>query len=457
MVLHEEEKRILRKLAQKGYTPAYVYFERILEERLNFINKLLSGKNNFYFLFALLANNNPHLLSAIIEKGGEKFKGFICSSYEEFSLIMSLPNLKEGMFIDYHDPIMDEEILYKIKFFRRSMEENNIKLFITVNSFYQYTLVKRVFKDMIGHENGKPGPVSIFLRVSLDTKDGKDFTYFNYHGKYARFGIEEFDSVMEDVNDFKIGLHIYPGTNIVSKEYYKNIIDLLYEKYEKYKEKIFAIDFGGGFGVNYDKCKPDDNLITEAVEYINEKFKNSNLIKIIEPGRSIIAPAGVLLSRVKDKKIRDGILFLTVDSGFPNFARPYIYEQFHKVEILSDNNEFKETPVLIGGFSMASQDFVYGEFENNKDCKGISPVKPKVMKVPTNLLNIKSPEEGIGTPVIIYCTGAYGYNMASRFSGRPKPMEIFISKSGKPYIIRRAESEDGLLSGIIGVPEEVMV
>ncbi len=461
IILTSEEKEILTRLAESGYTPAYVYFERILNERINLLNNLLRKKENFYYLFALLANNNPHILSRIISKGTAKegkFKGFISSSYEEISLIMSLINLKEGMYIDYHDPIMDEKSLYKIKLMRGLFEDYNMKLIISVNSKYQFNLVCKVLKEEI-----KSGIVKTFFRIGLSQKDieeiknniqggdGFTYTYFNYHGDYARFGVENIADMIEEAKrrNMKIGLHIYPGTNIKNLQYYENFVRKVKKIYEKFKDYIFAIDLGGGFGINYEECMPEDKILERAVEIIAHEFGDS-VEKIIEPGRSVIGPAGILLTSVKDAKERNGILFLTVNAGFPNFARPYIYEEFHKVEILGENK--KERNVLIGGFSMASQDFLYGEFMENPSCKGISPVKPKKLEVP----EYSSVEDLIGMPVVIYCTGAYGYNMASRFSGRPKPMEILVSNK-RAYVIREAEGENGLLTGIPDIPREINI
>ncbi|WP_461832195.1 diaminopimelate decarboxylase family protein [Aquifex sp.] len=457
--LTTEEKEILKKLADAGYTPAYVYFERILKQRLNLLNDLLKDKEKFHYFFALLANNNPHLLSRIISKGtaeGGKFKGFICSSYEELSLIMSLINLKGGMYIDYHDPVMDKKILYRIKVQRGFFKDFEISLIISVNSKYQFNLVREVLKEEI-----KDNIVKIFLRIglseedmkeikdSIKDKDGFSYTYFNYHGNYARFGVEDLKGVMEEVKkeNIKVGFHIYPGTNIKSVEYYENFVKKVKKIYEEYKDYVFAVDFGGGFGVNYEECRPEDEVLKKAVEVIYNEFPKDTE-KIIEPGRTIIAPSGVLLTSVKDAKEKNGILFLTVNAGFPNFARPYIYEEFHKVELLGENKEEKD--VLIGGFSMASQDFLYGEFMKNPNCKGISPVKPKKLEVP----QYQSVEELIDTPVVIHCTGAYGYNMASRFSGRPKPMEILVVE-GRAYIIRDSEKDDGLFAGVPDIPREI--
>ncbi|HIQ49033.1 MAG TPA: hypothetical protein EYH58_05320 [Aquifex aeolicus] len=446
--LNDQEKEILEKLAKAGYTPAYVYFERILEERIKFLNELLKDQKNFYYFFALLANNNPHLLSRIIDKGtaeGGKFKGFICSSYEELSLIMSLVNLKEGMYIDYHDPVMDEKVLYRIKVQRGFFEDFEISLIISVNSRYQFNLVRKILKEEV-----KDNIVKIFLRIGLSEKDmeeiEKNYTYFNYHGKYARFGVEDLEGIMKEVENEKVGFHIYPGTNIRSEEYYEKFVERVKNIYKEFKDKVFAIDFGGGFGVNYEKCRPEDKVLEKAVDVICKEFEEVE--KIIEPGRTVIAPAGVLLTSVKDVKEKNGILFLTVDTGFSNFARPYIYEEFHKVELLGEDKEEKD--VLIGGFSMASQDFLYGKFGKNPNCKGISPVEPEKLEVP----KYGKVEELIGTPVIIHCTGAYGYNMASRFSGRPKPMEILVSGK-RAYIIRDSEKDDGLFAGVPDIPEEI--
>lgn len=463
----EKRKEALVRLAEKAYTPAYVYFGSLLEKRLEALNKILEPHENFYFLYALLANNNPHLLYRILAKGGKRFRGFICTSPEELYLLMNLSNLeiRQGeLVIDYHDPAMDDLDLYKLFFYFTVIRSYKFRVFITVNSLHQVRLVGEHLKRIPTASDY----FTVLLRTRLDGKRKIEDQYFNYCGPYARFGVESLEEAVEILKDYgikKVGLHIYPGTNLRDKDYYQEVIESLYGVYKELKKKIevSVVDFGGGFGIDYEKeegelLKETDEFLKSAVEIIRKKFKDEKIEKYLEPGRSIIAPVGCLLTRIKDLKeveVENGerILFLTVDAGLSTFVRPYIYEQFHRVEILpvsggGNSQKKSRKKVLIGGSSLASMDFLYGHFkllEGNtaRDFRGIRPVEPAELEVPEGLK--------VGDAVVIYYTGAYGYNMASHFAGRPRPWEILVTESGQAYVMREAEREEGLQIGINSV------
>lgn len=149
---------------------------------------------------------------------------------------------------------------------------------------------------------------------------------------------------------------------------------------------------------------------------------------VAEPGRSVIAACGALVTKILHCKIRpNGDTFITTDTNLSNFPRPYIYgdEGKHKVSIVSASSRPTPHPggakVVVCGNALPSGD-ILGVIEN-------FAFVPRA-----------------GDYVVIHDTGAYGYAMSSRFSGRLRPAELLLSNENV-QLIRKAEDDNLLLEG----------
>ena len=138
----------------------------------------------------------------------------------------------------------------------------------------------------------------------------------------------------------------------------------------------------------------------------------------LEPGRSIVGSAGLLLTRVMDMKKRDETTFVGIDASLANFARTYIYRQPHRIILANRPNARREVRnVAVTGNSVAGND---------------------IFAVGLTLPRIK-----VGDLLAILDVGAYGYSMSSHFCGRVRPAEILIA-DGSCKLIRERESERAL-------------
>jgi diaminopimelate decarboxylase len=177
------------------------------------------------------------------------------------------------------------------------------------------------------------------------------------------------------------------------------------------------VNLGGGVGIRYTREKPL-NLDTYA-RAITQHIRPLGCRLLLEPGRAIVGPAGVLLTRVLYlKRIRDRI-FIVVDAAMNDFMRPALYDAVHAI-----------TPVVRGSASVVRADIV-GPVCETGDC--FLRDWPIELPEPGDLL-------------ALWGAGAYGFTQASNYNSRPRPTEILVHKK-KFRVVRRRESLAELTRG----------
>ena len=184
---------------------------------------------------------------------------------------------------------------------------------------------------------------------------------------------------------------------------------------------IDYVDAGGGLGISYES--PQYDFSHQADDYaaaLGNPLRNLDVHLLLEPGRAIVGPAGVLLTSVVYNKSNNGKRFVIVDAAMNDLIRPALYGAFHEIAPLKqsvDGTEKKE-PVDIVGPVCETGDF----FARDRD---FGPVEE-------------------GDLVAIFDVGAYGMVLASNYNTRPRPAEVLVSgKSAK--LIRRREKISDLL------------
>jgi diaminopimelate decarboxylase len=181
--------------------------------------------------------------------------------------------------------------------------------------------------------------------------------------------------------------------------------------------RIEHLDLGGGLGVSY-----DGNPVPGVEAYAQTLLpivRPSGLSVILEPGRHIIAPAAVLLTRVIDVKPQgDDRLFVVMDAGMTELIRPMLYNAFHRIE-----------PVATSSAPPISCDIV-GPLCESSDTLG----KDRVVPTPA-----------VDDLFAIMDTGAYGSAMASNYNRRLLPAEVLLER-GEAVVIRRRQTIDELLA-----------
>lgn len=217
-----------------------------------------------------------------------------------------------------------------------------------------------------------------------------------------------------------IGLHAHVGSQITNLDPLtraaRALVDLARELAAA-GTRIEHLDLGGGLGVSYDGAP-----VPDACDYARAVLpvvRESGLAIVLEPGRHILAPAGVLLTRVVDVKPADAQkLFVVMDAGMTELLRPMMYNAFHRIE-----------PVVLSDAPATPVDVV-GPLCESSDTLGKDRLVPR-------------PE--VGELYAVLDTGAYGSVMASNYNRRLLPAEVLV-EDGTARIIRRRQTLDDVLA-----------
>jgi diaminopimelate decarboxylase len=177
------------------------------------------------------------------------------------------------------------------------------------------------------------------------------------------------------------------------------------------------LDAGGGLGISY-----DGGPVPPAARYaavLVDEMRSTHLPIVVEPGRSIVGPAAVLVARVVDIKARTATSdFAIIDAGMTELIRPALYGGFHQIE-----------PVRPRPGSLRSYE-IAGPVCESTDIVGRDRTLPPLQ---------------IGDLVAIRDTGAYGSAMASNYNRRPFPAEVLVD-DGRWRVIRRRQTIGDMLA-----------
>jgi diaminopimelate decarboxylase len=181
---------------------------------------------------------------------------------------------------------------------------------------------------------------------------------------------------------------------------------------------IRHLDLGGGLGVAY---RPGETApaIREFICQLRERLRASGLCIMVEPGRSIVGPAGVLLTRVLYRKKNGDKEFVVVDAAMNDLIRPSLYHAYHEIIPLRQNELPPVTADVVGPICETG-DFLARD-------RHMANVMP-------------------GDYLAVCTAGAYGFVLASNYNSRPRVAEVLVE--GDSYrVIRQRESYQDLIRG----------
>jgi len=265
----------------------------------------------------------------------------------------------------------------------------------------------------------------VALRVNPDI-DAKSHPHISTGLKTNKFGMP-MDAVTEICRRFAtapgveiVGLHIHVGSQITDLEPLRKASEAIVSMARSLRDVGVAIDhvdLGGGLGISYDGSPVPDAAAYAAA--LLPAVAGSGLKLVLEPGRNIIAPAGVLLSRVIDVKEQPaGGLFVILDAGMTELIRPMLYNAFHRIEHVAPVDREEVACDVVGPLCETSDTL-------GKDRRLARPQ-------PGDLMAIRD-------------TGAYGAVMASNYNRRLMPAEVLV-ENGAWSVIRRRQTIDDLLA-----------
>jgi diaminopimelate decarboxylase len=216
-----------------------------------------------------------------------------------------------------------------------------------------------------------------------------------------------------------VGLHSHVGSQIVDLSPLSRAATVLVDLARELREdgvRIEHLDLGGGLGISY-----DGSPTPTAEDYAHALLpavRDSGLAIVLEPGRSLVGPAGLLLSTVVDVKDRPGgRTFVILDAGMTELMRPMLYGAFHRIEPVRPSGDAEITADIVGPLCETS------------DTLG----KERRM-----------PRPRVGDLIAVRDAGAYGSVMASNYNRRSLPAEVLVDGSRYSVIRRRQTIDDQL-------------
>jgi diaminopimelate decarboxylase len=273
----------------------------------------------------------------------------------------------------------------------------------------------------------------IVQRVALRINPGIDPHTHRYlaTGKRAsKFGIEIEEALRlvaqrADYPGVVIeGIHIHIGSMVSDIAPYRDAMQVALEVIAECRAlgaTITTLNLGGGFGIAY-RPGQTEAPIEAIADAVLPLARRAGLRLLFEPGRAIVADAGVLLTRVLYTKTNGGVRYAVVDAGMNDLIRPALYGAVHQVSSVADVSE-------VSGVSLVS---------------GVSVVGPVCESGDVLAENAMLPELRRGDLLAIHHAGAYGMSMASNYNTRPRAAEVLVA-DGKWKVIRRRESVEDLL------------
>lgn len=394
----------LADIARREGTPAYVYSRYAILDRFQAYERAFADVPH-KVCYAVKANSNLSILKLLAEAGA----GFdIVSGGELFRVLKA--GADPGTVIFSGVGKTSQEIDYAL--------EHQIKSF-NCESEPELALI-----DSLAARRGMRARVA--LRVNPDV-DAVTHPYISTGLSEHKFGIDiaaaeavyERARSLENLSLEGVSCHI--GSQITDITPMLEVFDKMIALVERLRARglpIHSLDLGGGLGVAY---KPGDKAlgICEFIRAMCEHTAGHGLEILIEPGRSIVAEAGVLLTRVLYRKSNGERQFVIVDAAMNDLIRPALYHSHHEIIPLRKNQAGTITADVVGPVC-ESGDFLARARE-----------LPNVL--PGDLLAV--------------CTaGAYGFVAASNYNGRPRPPEILVE--GHHYrVIRSRENYDDLVRG----------
>ena len=297
---------------------------------------------------------------------------------------------------------------------------------IIIDNFYEIDLLRQVLEE-------QDSKINVMLRITpgisahtheydqtgqVDSKFG-----FDLKSGQANKALQE---VLKNQRMHMLGIHAHIGSQIFELNGFEmaaaKLVDVAASLKEKYDYTAQIINVGGGFGIKYVQedhpLKPEE-FVKAIVKAIKDEATKHNfpIPEIdIEPGRSIVGPAGYNLYKVGSMKEIPGLVpYVAVDGGMGDNIRPALYQAKYETVLANDPQRRASQEVHVAGKYCESGDI---------------------------LADAKLPSLKAGDILAMLDTGAYGYSMASNYNRNPRPAVVFAENGKAQVVIKRESLED---------------
>ncbi|MDW3095829.1 MAG: diaminopimelate decarboxylase [Gammaproteobacteria bacterium] len=399
------------RLALEYGTPFYVYSKSALTSRWV---ELCTAFSSLDFLpcYAVKANSNIAVLQMLSQWGA----GFDIVSLGELERVLTAGGDAS-----------------KIMFSGVAKREDEIRKAIhcqigciNVESEYELGRIREIAAEMKMH-------VNVSLRINPNVNPNTH-PYISTGLKESKFGITSelalklYASIKDDPWVKPVGVDCHIGSQITDTQPYVDAAEHVFEFVENLEQlgiKLKHIDLGGGFGITYENEKPPE--FNQYADVITPLFEGKDYQLVLEPGRSIVANAGALVTAVEYVKDIEVTEFVLVDAAMNDLIRPALYQAWHNLMPVTLNANREDKVYDVVGPVCESGDF----FAKQREMKQLLP----------------------GELLAVMSAGAYAMTMASNYNTRQRPCELMID-GDDVHLIRRRDAIDELWQNEVLLPAD---
>ena len=399
------EQVALKALAAQHGTPAYIYSKNMILERWNEYQQALTGIPS-RVCFAVKANSNLAVLATLARAGA----GFDIVSGGELHRVLKAGGAA-GSVVFSGVGKTATEIAFAL--------DQEIHSF-NCESEAEIQLISQI-------ASAKQRKASIAIRVNPDV-NAQTHPYISTGLREHKFGVdinaaEEIyrrAGSLPGITAEGVSCHI--GSQLLEIDPLLEAADktlALVARLRSAGLPIRFLDLGGGLGVQY---RPHEKKasISEFAARLRPKLESLNLTLMLEPGRSIVADAGILLTQVLLIKKNGAKTFVIVDGAMNDLIRPALYQAHHEITpVVEIPNELSMTADVVGPVCETG-DF----FARDRRLPALKP----------------------GDLIALRTAGAYGFVLSSNYNSRPRPCELLID-GRRVHVARTRESFDDLIRG----------
>jgi diaminopimelate decarboxylase len=383
----------VQELASTYGTPLYVYSRTAIEKQFDAYQEGL-GDHDGLICYAVKANSNLGVLSALAKRGA----GFDIVSVGELERVLEAGGQP--------DKVVFSGVAKKADEMARALE-------VGIHCFNVESQAELERLNEVAGRLGKIAPIS--LRVNPDV-DAKTHPYISTGLKENKFGVDFrlakafYQRAAELPNIRIVGMDCHIGSQLLESKPFEDAVDRLLTLIDELGElgiELEHVDMGGGIGVKY----TDSDIEPDVTAYIHRlvgHLKDRNLGLILEPGRSIVANAGILVTEVEYLKDNGEHHFGIIDAGMNDLIRPALYQAWMDIKPVSQHETGKAATWDIVGPICETGDFLGKQRE----------------------LSLKP-----GDLLAVMSAGAYSFVMASNYNTRSKPAEIMVQ--GESHLVVR--------------------
>jgi diaminopimelate decarboxylase len=394
----------LADIARQAGTPAYVYSSAAILENYRAYDDAL-GDLPHAVCYAVKANSTLGIL-ALLAKAGAGFD--IVSGGELYRVLQAGGDARKVVFSGVG----------------KTAEEVEYALAQGIQTFNCESEPELALIDALAARRGVRA--SFAIRVNPDV-DAATHPYISTGLRRHKFGIAiaEAEALYERTRPLRNlaaeGVSCHIGSQLMDTGPILEAVDRVLALANRLRASGFGIrhiDLGGGLGIAY-QARQEAPGIGCFVEQIRGKLGGSGLQVMVEPGRSIVGGAGVLLTRVLYRKMNGEKEFVVVDAAMNDLIRPALYQSHHEIQPLRKTSQPEMVADVVGPICETG-DFL----ARDRQMPNVAP----------------------GDYLAVCTAGAYGFVLSSNYNSRPRPPEILV-EGGAFRTIRARETYADLVRG----------